>query len=76
MGLKLDLEAGTLKVWLNGNLNEKKMTGTKIAPGAWVPIATLVGVGNQIVLNPFGQDPEGVLDDVVLDSIHDEDPYQ
>jgi hypothetical protein len=68
VGLKLDLEAGTLKVWLNGNLNEKKqvgITGAKIAPGNWVPVATLSGVGNQIVINPFAQDPEGLLDSIV-----------
>lgn len=62
IGIKLDLNKGTLRTWLNGNYNEKKnfgINGQVISPGIWHPMVTIKNLGNVLYLNPFGTDPEG-----------------
>jgi hypothetical protein len=49
IGLRLDLESGVLRCWLNGNLLEKKgvgITGERLKAGVWYPYVTLKGMGN------------------------------
>jgi hypothetical protein len=64
IGLRLDLNRGLFRCWLNGNLHEKKgvgIAGDKLLPGTWYPFVTLKNAGNQVLLNPFALDPDYVL---------------
>ena len=57
----MNLDEGTLKCLLNGNIHNNKgigIEGEKIKPGMWFPVITLRGLGNMIMINPFAVDPD------------------
>ena len=58
----MNLDEGTLKCLLNGNVHHNKGIGIegeeRIKQGTWFPVITLRGLGNMIMINPFAVDPE------------------
>jgi len=66
VGVKLDLENGELRFWLNSGVAQTHKTTKNIPYATWYPCVKIKGVGTHIIYNPFAADPESTTSSVYV----------